>query len=132
MKSFRNAQIYMHMYLYNTCNEEYGLQMEYHETFQCCNLWLICHRNNRNKQLKLWGIMDCHVKSYLESFNMWIIDTLNRTLPCLLCQWDFAYVNNTTVCNLSTTPCLHNRSVHTRNQYEKSRFCVKRIWTIIL
>lgn len=53
--------------------------MEFHETVLYCNLWSICHRDNR--ELKLKGIMDCHVKSYLESFNMWITDTLNHTLP---------------------------------------------------
>lgn len=71
--------------------------------------------------------MDCHVKSYLESFNMWITDTLKHTLCCLLSQWDFAYVNNTTVCSPSTIACMHNRSVNARNQCKKSRFCVKRI-----
>lgn len=69
--------------------------------------------------------MDCHVKSYLESFNMWITDTLNHTLPWLLCQWDFAYLNNTTVYNPSTTLCMHNRSGYTRNEWEKSRIFVK-------
>lgn len=61
--------------------------------------------------------MVCHVKSYLGSFNMWIMDTLSYTLPCLLCQWDFAYLNNTTVYNPCTVPCMHKESVYT-NHYK--------------
>lgn len=63
----------------NKCNGKYGSEMEFHKTVLYCNLWSICHRHNR--KLKLRGIMDCHVKSYLESFNMWITDALSHTLP---------------------------------------------------
>lgn len=111
---FLEIHTYICIHMYNKCNEEYGLQMEFYETVLYCNLCFICHRHN--KMLKHRGIMNCLVKSYLESFNMWITDTLNHTLSCLLCHWDFAYLNNTTVYNPSTTPCMHNRSVYTRNE----------------
>lgn len=41
--------------------------------------WSMCHRHNG--KLELRGIMGCRVKSYLESLNVWITDTLNHTLP---------------------------------------------------